>query len=117
MGRATGLTTVADEGGTYIVRATYYDEDDNAVTPDSVTWTLTDGNGKIVNSREDVSIASPSTYNDIVLGANDLRCSGNRDETRVMVVKYVYDSATVTNGTGVAQVSFPVHNMQNVVGR
>jgi hypothetical protein len=116
MARAT-LTTVADEGSTYIVRATYYDEDDTAVTPDSVTWSLVDGDGHIVNSREDVSIAVPSTYNDIVLGAADLRCKGTRDASRTMIVKYVYDSATVTNAPGIAQVSFQVHNMQNVVGR
>jgi len=116
MARAT-LSTVADEGSTYIIRATYYDEDDNAVTPTTVTWSLVDGDGHIVNSREDVSVGSPSTYNDIVLGADDLRCKGTRDASRTMVVKFVYDSAVVTDAPGVQEVSFMVRNIQNVVGR
>jgi len=115
MARAT-LAAIATEGSTYIVRATYYDEDDAAVTPASVTWTLTDGRGRVVNSREDVTIVTPSTYNDIVLSAADLRCAGTRDETRVMIVKYVYSSTTVTSGSGVEQVEFTVQNMQNVAG-
>jgi len=116
MARAT-LTTKAEEGSTYVVRATYYDEDDNAVTPDSVTWTLTDGDGVIVNAREDVTIAIPGTYNDIVCGGDDLRCSSGRDETRVMVVEYIYDSAAGSNLTGTAQVSFIVQHIQTMVAR
>lgn len=113
MARAT-LATKADEGSTYIIRATYYDDNGTAVTPDSVTWTLTDGDGIIVNSREDVSIVSPSTYNDIVLGEDDLRCKSNQDEVRVLVMEYVYDSTSGSNLVGKAQVSFVVHNMQRV---
>uniref|UniRef100_A0A6M3KYW2 Uncharacterized protein n=1 Tax=viral metagenome TaxID=1070528 RepID=A0A6M3KYW2_9ZZZZ len=116
MARAS-LTTKADEGSTYVVRATYYDEDSNAVTPDSVVWTLTDGDGAIVNSREDVSIAVPSTYNDIVLGAADLKCSSGKDETRVLMLEYVYDSSAGNNLPGTAQVSFIVQKLQTVVAR
>jgi hypothetical protein len=116
MARAT-LTTKADEGSTYVVRATYYDEDDNPVTPDSVQWTLTDGGGVIVNGRENVAIVAPGLYNDIVLGAADLRCKGGRDETRVMVLEYVYDSSQGLNLPGTAQVSFIVHKIQTVVDR
>ena len=116
MARAT-LTTKAEEGSTYVIRATYYDEDDNAVTPDSVTWTLTDGDGTIVNSRENVAIVTPSTYNDIQLGAADLRCTSGRDETRVLIVEYVYDSSLALNNPGTAQVSFIVQHLQTMVAR
>ena len=115
MARAV-LSTIANEGSTYVIRAAYFDEDDSAVTPDSVTWTLTNGNGVVINSREDVTIVTPSTYNDVVLGAADLRCSGTRDETRVIIVKFVYDSSTVTDAPGVGQVEFTVQNIQNVAG-
>jgi len=116
MARAT-LTTKAEEGSTYVVRATYYDEDDNAITPDSVTWTLTGGGGVVVNSRENVVIVTPATYNDIVLGASDLKCSSGRDETRVLMLEYVYDSAAGLNLTGTAQTSFMVQKIQTVVAR
>lgn len=116
MARAT-LTTKAEEGSTYVITATYYDEDDNAVTPDSVAWTLTDGDGTVVNSRENEAIAVPSTSNDIVLGADDLRCSSGRDETRVLILEYVYDSSAGSNLTGTAQASFIVQKIQTVVGR
>lgn len=116
MSRAT-LSTVAEEGSTYVVRATWYDEDDNNITPNSATWSLTDGDGNLINSREDVAIAVPSTYNDIVLGAADLRCSGNRDETRVLILEYAYDSDAGAGLPGTYQVSFIIQRIQTVVHR
>lgn len=116
MSRAT-LSGVAEEGSTYIIRATWYDEDDTAVTPNTATWTLTNGDGIVVNSREDETIATPSTYNDIVLGADDLRCSSNRDETRVLITEYTYDSDAGADLPGTAQVSFMVQRIQTVVHR
>lgn len=111
------LTTKAEEGSTYIIRATYYDEDGNAVTPATVTWTLTNGDGDIVNSREDISISTPSTYNDIVLGAADTKCSSFKDETRKLILEYTYDSAAGTGLPGTAQVSFIVQKILTVIGR
>ncbi len=65
------LTTNAVEKSTYIVTAAFTDEDGDAVTPNAgLVWTLTDMNGVVINSREDVSI-SPDTSVDIVLSGND----------------------------------------------
>jgi hypothetical protein len=116
MARAT-LTTKADEASTYVVRATYYDDNNSAVTPTSVTWTLTDGDGNVVNSRQDISIVAPSTYNDIVLGATDLRCHSTKDETRNLIVEYIYTSTTGAGLPGTAQVSFIVQKIQKVIER
>lgn len=87
----TTAVTVKDESSA-VATFTYTDEDSAAVTPASVTWTLTDVNGNIINSREDVSIAVPSTTNSVMLSGDDL----NRDdgEIRVITCDAVYTSAT-----------------------
>ena len=109
------LTTAAVERSTYVITLTYKDEDGNAVTPDSVSWTLTDGHGNIINSREDVAIAVPSTTNDVVLQGADLVCRGRKDETRILTASIVYDSSAGSNLPGKEQVSFRVENLQAVI--
>lgn len=116
MARQT-LSKKAKEGGTFVVRLTWLDEDDNAVTPDSATWSLTNSDGVIINSREDVAIAVPSTYNDVVLGPDDLLCSSHQDEDRVVIGKFIYDSAAGSNLTGVDEVAFGIEKVETVVGR
>ena len=66
------LTLAAVEESSYIVNAAFEDEDGNAKSPDSVTWTLTDKYGTIINSREDVS-ETPGTSIDMVLYGDDLQ--------------------------------------------
>jgi len=94
------LSTHADEKSTFVITASFTDEDGNAVTPDSVTWTLTKSDGSIVNSRKDVE-ETPDTSINIVLSGNDLAL--DEDETsdyvadgysglRILTVNAVYDS-------------------------
>ena len=46
---AAVLSVEALEGSTYVVTAAFTDEDDNAVVPSTVTWTLTDSGGDVVD--------------------------------------------------------------------
>lgn len=89
---AIELETKAPEKGTYVITATYTDEDGNAVTPNAVTWTLTDKNGVVVNSREDVAISVPGTSNDIVLSGDDLAVD-NQGLKRRFLIEGTYDSS------------------------
>lgn len=100
---ATELTGRATEKSTYIITASFTDEDSNAVTPNSLTWTLSDKNGTVINSREGIDFevddgtSTPGVLSatvNIILNGNDLQIINNRDiETRRIVLESTYDSS------------------------
>lgn len=59
------------EGGTVIVKCTFYDEGDNLVTPNNLTYSLKDIEGTIINAKDTVSITADSTIH-VALTGNDL---------------------------------------------
>jgi hypothetical protein len=82
----------AREKGTFTIPVSFTDEDDAAVIPDSITWSLSRTDGSIVNSREDVAVASPAASVNITLSGNDLAILTDSDIDRIFTVKIVYDS-------------------------
>lgn len=107
----TTITTKAVEQSTYVVTVAFTDEDGDAVTPTAAAWSLRDGNGAIVNSREDVS-ATPGTSIDIVLQGDDL----NADDglARILTVEATYNSDL---GTGLPlkdEVTFTIDDLIGV---
>lgn len=91
----TTLSAKATNEGTYIITCTYLDSEGDAVTPNALTWSLTDYDGNTINSRSDVVIVTPSTTNAVVLGAADL---DNDDGTeRVFTIEGTYNSVTYGN--------------------
>lgn len=88
---------IAPEEGTYILTAAFFDADDEAVTPKSAEWTLTDEDGNIKNTREDIEIGSGDldTTVDIVLSGDDLAIGSNEQPPyyRFLTVKAIYDAA------------------------
>ena len=98
------LDTNASEEGTYAIdEIQFLDSQDTpaAVTPEagSVTWCLTNKNGDIINSREDVPITSASSMT-IVLSGDDLAVSGNADkyDTRDGVIIKLYERHVTVQG-------------------
>ena len=91
-----------NSGGSCVVVATYTDEDGSAVTPSSVTWTLHDEAGKVVNSRSGVS-ETPGTSNNILLSGADVTCTTGQNERRRLTVSIVYDSSY---GSDIPQVDY-----------
>jgi hypothetical protein len=87
------LTPCPNNAGSYFINAAFSD-DDGAFTPNTVTWSLSDQAGNIINSRQDVSI-TPAASVKIVLGAADLQASDGYD--RLITINYVYNSATYGN--------------------
>jgi len=87
--------TAKDESAVEIT-FTYTDKDGIAVTPDTVTWTLTDFDGKVINSRKDVSIAVPSTKNSFLLQGDDINTKDGL--VRIVTCDAVYTSATYGAG-------------------
>ena len=90
------------------------DEDNDAVTPATGTWTLTDEDGTVINGREDVAISGLSTSNDVVLSGDDLAVSTGFtgvSEKRIFTFEGSYDSDL---GAGLPlrdQLIFPVYNL------
>ena len=85
-----------NEKGTVILQATFADEDGQAATPSSVTWTLTDAFGTIINNRDGISVTPASTIT-IVLTGDDLAVLDPKSLRRYVCVTAVYDSSAGAN--------------------
>lgn len=93
---ATEITWLDDvmERSTRIVTVDLVDEDGNAVTPKSANFTLTDGNGALVNSRDAVPITPLASTLNVVLEGDDLVAGATLEErTRCVVIEGTYDSS------------------------
>lgn len=68
----TAATRLFKEGGTGVIRVSFEDENGDAMTPDTLYWSLRDEDEDIVNERDEVQITSLGTSVDIVLQGDDL---------------------------------------------
>ena len=112
----TELGTGATEESTYIIRARFFDENNVAVVPNALTWTLSTSTGAIINSREAVSITPDSVVN-IVLSGDDLAIlSGETDVFvwRYLIVEGTYDSAYGDDMPIRSQCKFSVTNLRAI---
>jgi len=82
------------------------------ITPDSVTWSLYDEDGTIVNSKEDES-ATPGETTYITLSGDDLPSTSDDLLWLTLIVTAVYDSDYGDNLPDVDELTFPVLPMQN----
>jgi hypothetical protein len=87
-----GATILGDaiEKSTFVITVAFTDSNGVAVIPNQVLWTLTNQNGDLVNSREDVSVTPASTVN-IVVSGDDLAMEGYGSR-RILTILAVYDS-------------------------
>lgn len=93
----TTITTKVPEKSTVVFTAAFTDANGDAVTPDTITWSLALDDGTAVNSRTDVSIAAPAASNDVVLSGDDTAVIAGANETRIITFKATYTS---TEGAG-----------------
>jgi len=84
------LSVNAIDASTYIVTASFTDENDDPVEPNELYWSLQDKDDTVINDREEESI-SPATSITVVLQGDDLAISGNR-EVRYFKIWGTYDS-------------------------
>lgn len=70
------LDEIAAEKGTYVIKVSFFDEDDVPVVPSSITWHLTDVNGVTVNGLVDQSFTPPASVIEVVLTGDDLALGG-----------------------------------------
>lgn len=92
MAITTQLVVSPAEEGTAKVTVSFVDENDDAVAPNAgtLTWTLTDRRGRIINEREDVAITSAASVV-VVLSGDDLAI-GEYGTNRVITFEGLYNS-------------------------
>ena len=115
---ATILTVNARERSTYVITVAFKDEDGQDVVPTSAVWTLTDEDGTVINSRQDVAISPLAASVDVVLTGADLAVdtgfAGTAQE-RIFTVKAVYTSSLGSGLTLTGACKFNVENLIAVV--
>lgn len=91
------ISTKPAEEGTAIVTVSFTDHNGDAVAPNagSLTWTLTDANGTVINSRNGVAVASAATVK-IVLSGADLAIPQDGGNS-VLTVEGLYNSTDGNN--------------------
>jgi len=90
---ATRLSVSAVEGSTYIVTATFTDQDGDPVTPTSVSWELVDEDGETINT----GTPTPGSTVNIVLKGTDLTVGERENAVLYMTVSAVYNSVELGN--------------------
>lgn len=102
-----------NERGTLKVTISFTDESGDAVTPATVTWSLTDENGTVINSRSNVSIGSLDTSVTLVLSGADLALV-NASVDRILTVRITYDSDLGSGLTENEEALFKINPLVNV---
>lgn len=91
----TFLEDEALERSTYPIPYSFTDYDGGEVIPNSVLWTLTDGNGTVINGLEQESV-TPAASITTVLSGDDLQIleseASEESVLRYFTVEAVYDS-------------------------
>lgn len=109
------LTTYAVEKSTFAVSVAFTDENGDAAVPSSVTWTLCDDSGTVINSLQDQS-ETPASSLTIVLSGDDLQLS---DQSNDYELRYLEVSAVINSDLGADlpvkdRAEFKVINLQSV---
>lgn len=112
LSQITTLLEKATEKSTYPINCIFENEDEEAVIPNSITWTLLNSSGTIINNREDISVTPASEVN-IVLQGDDLAIT-DEDLKRSVIIKWTYNSDLGTNLPMWAQVNFTIENIKDV---
>lgn len=94
---ATDLGSVAEKSVIKITM-TFTDDDDAAVTPASVKWSLTDPDGTVINARDQVVISGMAASLSVGLSGSDLALTAGASKIRYFVVEATYDSTDLGNG-------------------
>lgn len=106
------ITEVVNERGTLVLQAAFTDETGQAVTPTSITWSLTDGFGTAINGRTDVPITPPASTVTIVLTGADLAVLHPKKLDRYLAVTALYDSSLGSGLSIVEEYEFSLKDLK-----
>jgi len=106
------LTDKAIEKSTFAITAAFTDSAGNAVVPNSLTWSLADRDGTIINSREDEAIATPAASVTVVLSGDDLELDDPDNPVRVFLIQGDYDDPVLGSGLPIKEEAiFEISNL------
>lgn len=111
MGR-TIISESVTENGSAVFTVAFTDPDENAVTPETITWSLYDSDDVIINSREDVAVVTPASTIYIVLDGDDLEIDSDDDVNRRLIISWTYNSTYGTGLNGREVVEFSIDDLQ-----
>ena len=111
VGAISNLSEFARENGTYTVKVSFWDEDVVALIPTTITWSLYDTSGTVINSRLDVSVGSPAAVNNIVLTGSDLALGTDDNKLRRITIEAVVTTAVVTAKPIHGEAEFRIGNL------
>ena len=115
--QTSGGSSVVGEKSTPTVRVSFTDENGNAVIPSAITWSLSDQNGNIINSREDVSFSSPASTINLTLTASDTTLQSTEtvyaNYPRFISFRAVYDSDLGSNLIAFEEGKFYIENFRS----
>jgi hypothetical protein len=103
----------AVEQSTFAVDLAFTDEDEAAVTPDTVSWTLTDKQGNVINDHEDES-ETPGSSMTILLSGDDLAFQAGESGDSVWRILTIEATYTSDLGAGLPlkdSLKFPLRNL------
>ena len=106
--------TIVLERSTVAAVASFRDEAGELITPSVIKWTLTDGDGNVINGRSSIDIFPANTVN-IVLSGDDLAMTAGDDGQRQVVIRAVYDGTLGDDLPIVGLIEFTVRNVPGVV--
>jgi len=108
------LSVKAVEESSYLIQVLFKDGDGNAVVPNAVTWTLTDVEGNVINSRTAV-VATPASTVNILLSGDDLALGVTVGHVkrikRILTIQATYTSSYGVNLPLKSSVEFEVENL------
>lgn len=110
------LTKHARERSTYVVDVSFFDENNAAVIPTAIYWTLTDGNAIVVNSRLVVSVTPAASVSILLSGADLAIGYGLLEKTRKLLIEATYNS---TLGSGLPlkeEITFEIDDFAYPIG-
>ena len=112
------LDKIAAEKSAYGITVSFFDSDDAAATPKTLTWSLTDSAGAVINDRKDIEISTPESTETIVLKGDDLQMidAGRDSERRLLIISATYDDAVLGNDCPLREeIRFIVANLTEAV--
>lgn len=110
------IKSLAKEQGTFLVDVSFLDEDGEPLTPKvgTLSWTLSDVRGVIVNNRLQVPITSSSSVT-VVLSGLDLEIGPQYlFNLRKLLFEGLYDSTAGTNLPLKEEVTFEIEDFAAV---
>lgn len=102
------------ERSTLALVASFRDEADELITPTAITWSLTDGDGNVLNERDELAVTPPANTITVVLAGDDLAMAAGDDGRRQVVIRATYDGDLGDDLPITGLIEFTVRNVPGI---